>query len=111
MDELIFLKSIIIILGISAFVVFLLQRIKVPSIVGFLLAGIMLGPYGLHFIDMIRENGYIALRQTGSSIKKPAFDKLDVISNIGIDLFRINSTSFAFGESLEALEFRRIISV
>jgi CPA2 family monovalent cation:H+ antiporter-2 len=50
MHEIIFLKSLVIILGISAVVVFALHRIKIPSIVGFLLAGMFLGPYGLHFI-------------------------------------------------------------
>jgi CPA2 family monovalent cation:H+ antiporter-2 len=50
MHELIFLKSLVIIFGISAVVVFLLQRIRIPSIVGFLLAGVLLGPHGLHLI-------------------------------------------------------------
>jgi CPA2 family monovalent cation:H+ antiporter-2 len=53
MHELVFLKSLVIILGISAVVVFTLHRIKIPSIVGFLLAGMLLGPYGLHFIKDI----------------------------------------------------------
>lgn len=53
MNEIAFLKSLVIILGISAIVVFALQRIRIPSIVGFLLAGIMLGPQGLHFIKDI----------------------------------------------------------
>ena len=53
MHEIIFLKSLIIILSISAVVVFALHRIKVPSVVGFLLAGILLGPYGLNFIKDI----------------------------------------------------------
>lgn len=53
MHELVFLKSLVIILGISAVVVFALNRIRVPSIVGFLLAGILLGPYGLHVIKDI----------------------------------------------------------
>lgn len=51
MHELVFLKSLIIILGVSAVVVFALHRIKIPSIVGFLLAGMLLGPHGLHFIQ------------------------------------------------------------
>lgn len=50
MHELVFLRSLVIILGISAVVVFILHRIKIPSIVGFLLAGVLLGPHGLHFI-------------------------------------------------------------
>jgi len=50
MHELVFLKSLVIILGISAVVVFALHRIKIPSVVGFLLAGVLLGPHGLNFI-------------------------------------------------------------
>ncbi|NOY54138.1 MAG: potassium transporter KefB [Deltaproteobacteria bacterium] len=50
MHELYFLKSLVIIFAISAVVVFALHRIRIPSIVGFLLAGIVLGPHGLHLI-------------------------------------------------------------
>jgi CPA2 family monovalent cation:H+ antiporter-2 len=53
MHEFVFLKSLVIILGISAVVIFALGRIKIPSIVGFLLAGMLLGPHGLHFIQDI----------------------------------------------------------
>jgi len=53
MHELVFLKSLVIILGISAIVIFALGRINIPSIVGFLLAGMLLGPHGLHFIQDI----------------------------------------------------------
>jgi CPA2 family monovalent cation:H+ antiporter-2 len=53
MHELVFLKSLVIILAISAVVIFVLGRIRVPSIVGFLLAGMLLGPHGLHFIKDI----------------------------------------------------------
>jgi CPA2 family monovalent cation:H+ antiporter-2 len=67
MHELVFLRSLVIILGISAAVVFVLHRIRVPSIVGFLLAGMLLGPHGLHFIrdveiiQMLAEIGVILL--------------------------------------------------
>ena len=37
--ELEFLKTLVIIFGVSAFVVFILQKLKVPSVVGFLTAG------------------------------------------------------------------------
>lgn len=50
MHEFELLKSFIIILGVSAVVVFLLHRINIPSIVGFLLAGVLLGPHELGFI-------------------------------------------------------------
>jgi CPA2 family monovalent cation:H+ antiporter-2 len=53
MHELVFLKSLVIILSISAVVVFGLHRIKIPSVVGFLLAGVLLGPHGLHLIKDI----------------------------------------------------------
>ncbi|MFV1977091.1 MAG: monovalent cation:proton antiporter-2 (CPA2) family protein [Candidatus Scalindua sp.] len=51
MQELVFLKSLIIILSVAAVVVFALHRLKIPSIVGFLLAGMLLGPHGLSFIQ------------------------------------------------------------
>jgi CPA2 family monovalent cation:H+ antiporter-2 len=53
--ELEFLKTLVIIFGVSAFVVFLLQKLKVPSIVGFLIAGVVLGPHGFGMIREVRE--------------------------------------------------------
>jgi len=53
--ELEFLKSLVIIFGFSAFVVFMLGRLKVPSIVGFLVAGVILGPHGFGFIKDVHE--------------------------------------------------------
>lgn len=60
MHEIIFLKSIVIVLGISALVIFVLHRLKIPSIVGFLLAGMLLGPHGLHFIRDIETINILA---------------------------------------------------
>src|SRR4030067_178221 len=53
--ELEFLKTLVIIFGVSSFVIFLLQKWKVPSIVGFLIAGAALGPHGFGMIREIRE--------------------------------------------------------
>jgi CPA2 family monovalent cation:H+ antiporter-2 len=53
--ELEFLKTLVIIFGLSAFVVFVLNKLRVPSIVGFLIAGIFLGPHGFGFIQNVRE--------------------------------------------------------
>ncbi|UCG79088.1 MAG: cation:proton antiporter [Nitrospirota bacterium] len=67
MVELEFLKSLVIILGLSAVVVFVLDRIKVPSVVGFLIAGVLLGPHGLalisdkHLVEVLAEIGVILL--------------------------------------------------
>jgi len=65
--ELELLKSLVVIFGTSAFVLLLLHRIKIPSIVGFLIAGALVGPYGLrlvtdvHAIEMLAEIGVILL--------------------------------------------------
>ncbi len=53
--ELEFLKTLVIIFGVSAFVVFVLQKMKVSSIVGFLIAGVALGPHGFGMIQEVRE--------------------------------------------------------
>jgi CPA2 family monovalent cation:H+ antiporter-2 len=62
-----FLQSLVIIFGISALVVFSLHRIKIPSLVGFLLAGVIVGPYGLrlvtntHSVEIMAEIGVVLL--------------------------------------------------
>ncbi|MCE5194541.1 MAG: cation:proton antiporter [Nitrospiraceae bacterium] len=62
-----FLKSLVIIFAASAFVVLLLHRFKVPSIVGFLIAGAIIGPHGIglirdsHYVEMLAEIGVILL--------------------------------------------------
>ncbi|MBI5188245.1 MAG: cation:proton antiporter, partial [Nitrospirae bacterium] len=65
--ELEFLKSLVIIFGVSAIVVFLLNKLKIPSIVGFLIAGTMIGPHGIgiikdtHSVEILAEVGVILL--------------------------------------------------
>ena len=60
-------QDILIILGFSVIVVFLLQRIHLPSILGFLITGIIIGPDGLSLIgageevDILSEIGVILL--------------------------------------------------
>ena len=53
--ELEFLKTLVIIFGVSASVIFVLHKLRVPSIVGFLIAGVFLGPHGFGFIRNIHE--------------------------------------------------------
>lgn len=53
--ELEFLRSLVIILGVSAVVIFVLGRLKISSIVGFLIAGVILGPYGFKLIEDVKE--------------------------------------------------------
>jgi CPA2 family monovalent cation:H+ antiporter-2 len=65
--ELEFLKPLFIVFGTSALVVFVLHRFRIPSIVGFLLAGIIMGPYGfelvsdVHIVEVLAEIGVILL--------------------------------------------------
>ncbi len=67
MVELEFLKSLVIIFGISAISVFVLNKFRIPSVVGFLIAGILLGPHGLelvkdiHLVEIFAEIGVILL--------------------------------------------------
>ena len=53
--ELEFLKTLVIIFGTSACVVFVLQKLNIPSVVGFLIAGAALGPHGFGMIHEVRE--------------------------------------------------------
>lgn len=49
------LQDLLILLGFSTLIVFLLQRLKLPSILGFLVTGIIIGPYSLSLIKDIEE--------------------------------------------------------
>lgn len=45
------LSDIVVILGLSIIVILLFRRLKVPPIIGFLITGIIAGPYGFQLID------------------------------------------------------------
>ena len=49
------LLDIIYILSVSAAALFLCNRVRIPAIVGFLLAGILVGPAGLHVVHAVHE--------------------------------------------------------
>ncbi len=65
--ELPLLPDIVIILGLSVFIILLFQRIKLPSILGFLITGVLAGPSGLnlvqasHEVELLSEIGIIFL--------------------------------------------------
>ena len=62
-----FLKSLEVIFIASAAVILLLYKLKIPSLIGFIIAGIIIGPHGLglikdvHFIQILAEIGVILL--------------------------------------------------
>ena len=51
MDGLNFFHQMIIVLGFSIPVIYIFNKIKLPSIIGFLITGILIGPFGLKIID------------------------------------------------------------
>ncbi len=51
----IILTDLIIILSVSAVVLFINTKLKLPSIVGFLIAGILVGPFGVELISTEKE--------------------------------------------------------
>jgi len=65
--ELEFLESLVIIFSVSALVVLIMNRFSVPSLVGFLVAGAIVGPSGVglvrdtHLIEILAEIGVVLL--------------------------------------------------
>ena len=61
------LKDIVIIVGLSIFVIYICHKIRVPAIVGFLFTGILAGPHGLglvkavHEVEILAEIGVVLL--------------------------------------------------
>lgn len=51
MTELHFLRDVLMIFSVSIGVVFLFQKLRLPSIAGFLVAGTLVGPYGLNLVS------------------------------------------------------------
>lgn len=49
------LKDIVIIFGLSIVVLFICHRFRIPTIVGFLLTGILAGPHGLRLVKAVPE--------------------------------------------------------
>ena len=65
--EILLLNDIVIIFGLSVAILFICHRLRVPAIVGFLLAGILAGPYGfglvkaVHEVEILAEVGVVLL--------------------------------------------------
>ncbi len=64
----IFLQDILVLLTFAVIIILILQRLKIPSILGFILTGMIIGPYGLGLvsgaieqIETIAEIGVILL--------------------------------------------------
>jgi len=55
MPEIHFLEELLIVLAVTISIVFLSQKLRVPAIVGFLLAGVVIGPGGLALITSVNQ--------------------------------------------------------
>jgi monovalent cation:H+ antiporter-2, CPA2 family len=55
MDQFAIIKDIVIILLVSLPIIFLFRKLNLPSIVGFLIAGMIIGPYGFQLISEIAQ--------------------------------------------------------
>lgn len=53
--ELVLLPDIVIILGLAVLIILVFQKLELPAILGFLLTGIVVGPYGLNLIEAVHE--------------------------------------------------------
>ena len=55
MEELEILEDLLIVYVVSGLVVFLFHRVRVPSVVGLLVAGVVVGPYGLRLVGEVEQ--------------------------------------------------------
>jgi len=55
-----FLRDLVIVFASSALAIYVLHGLRVPSIVGFIATGIIIGPYGLGLIESVRDIEVIA---------------------------------------------------
>ncbi len=51
MADIAFVRDLVIIFGLSVAVVLVFHRLRLPSVVGFLITGALIGPYGLNLVD------------------------------------------------------------
>ena len=55
MNEFVIIKDIVVTLLVSVPIILLFHKLKIPSIVGFLIAGMIIGPYGFGLISEVKE--------------------------------------------------------
>jgi CPA2 family monovalent cation:H+ antiporter-2 len=112
------LQDILILLAFSVIIVFSLQRLKLPSIIGFLLTGVIIGPYGLSLIkavaevEILAEIGVILLLfvigmemtiQQLTSLKKTVF--IGGTLQVGITILVAGSVYYLLGNDWNAALF------
>lgn len=111
------LQDLLILIGFSTLIVYLLSKIKLPSILGFLLTGIIIGPNALslvsdpHEVEIIAELGVILLMfvigmelsiKQLASIKRTVFigGSLQVFLTIGVTTLCYSFLGATWAESV-----------
>ncbi|MDI6776388.1 MAG: cation:proton antiporter [Syntrophales bacterium] len=111
------LNDIVIIFGLAIAVLFICHRLRVPAIVGFLLTGIFVGPYGIglvkaiHEVEIFAEVGVVLLLFTIGiefslkrllQIRKSVLmgGSLQVLLTCLATLFIVRQFDHAFGEAV-----------
>jgi CPA2 family monovalent cation:H+ antiporter-2 len=60
MNEFLIIQDIVVILLVSLPIIFLFKKMNLPSIVGFLIAGMLIGPYGFNLIRSVNQISVMA---------------------------------------------------
>ncbi|MCC8237376.1 cation:proton antiporter [Pinisolibacter aquiterrae] len=85
--ELTVMKDALVVLGTAGVVVPLMHRLKVGSVLGFLLAGAVLGPHGLaRFADVVPPLGWITIEKRGEIAGIADFGVVFLLFVIGLEL-------------------------
>lgn len=118
-----FLKALVIIFGVSACSVFVLHRFRIPSTVGFILAGLLIGPHGFglitntYEIEILAEVGVVLLLFTVGlefSLKKLARIKNIIIfsggGQVALTIVVTALATYAFSENLRVAVFYGFIT-
>ncbi len=118
MMEIAFLKALVVILGVSALSIFLLHRLKIPPLIGFIAAGVIIGPHGLgiitnmHEIEVLAEIGIILLLFTVgiefSMSELMRFRKVVVLGGglqVGVTIMAAAALTYPFTKDLSVSAF------
>ncbi|MBT4773341.1 MAG: potassium transporter [Rhodospirillaceae bacterium] len=82
-----FLREVVVFLVIAAILVPLFQRVRISPVLGFLLAGVVIGPFGLGaFADQFAFLGYVAITDIESVRVLAEFGVVFLLFLIGLEL-------------------------
>ena len=91
MSEIAFLRDLVVLFSVSIVVVYFFDKLGLPAVVGFLIAGAMVGPYGLDFVqdvshvDVFAEIGVVLLLFTiGVEFSLARIPSLKAVAGTGI---------------------------